>query len=461
MSGRTAVTLFSGGRGGAGIARGLLRTPGVDLTLVINGYDNGRSTGALRRYLPGMLGPSDFRKNLLVHLDDRDPRQAALRSVLEHRLTAGAEELAALAHAISSPSSPARTADAPDPVALRSVLEHRLTAGKEELADTIGGPASPSTRTTNAPDPAALPPSARTASALDPAALSPQARAAIGRDLAAFLRWVDSHPDGLDLTECALGNLVFAGAYLRLGEDFNAAVRACARTFESPLGLVNVTGGENAFLVALKQDGRLLADEADIVAPQDAAAITDLFLLREPLTFERRAELAARPVQEVRRILADLRATVSLNPEAGDAIRNADLLLYGPGTPHSSLLPSYLTPGVADAIAESRAAAKVFVVNTRDDHDVQGLSAPELVGRTLAYLGDPGNERGTVTHVLSHRAPDAPGVPSDVVAGGVWAGARWVTADLADADRPGVHCGPRTVRALMEIADEAALTRTP
>ncbi|MET8007980.1 2-phospho-L-lactate transferase CofD family protein [Nonomuraea glycinis] len=392
MSDRTAVTLFSGGRGGASIARGLLRTPGIDLTLVINGYDNGRSTGALRRYLPGMLGPSDFRKNLLVHLDDRDPRQAALRSVLEHRLAAGTT--------------------------------------REELGELVAEPAFP--------------------------ALPAEARTAITRDLAAFLRRLDSHPDGLDLTDCALGNLVFAGAYLRLGEDFNAAVRACARTFESPLGLVNVTSGENAFLVALKQDGRLLADEADIVAPQDAAAITELFLLREPVAAERRAELAARPVEEVRRILAGLRAPVSLSPEAGDAIRDADLLLYGPGTPHSSLLPSYLTPGVADAIAESRAAAKVFVVNTRDDHDVQGLSAPELVGRTLSYLGDPGNERGTVTHVLSHRAPEAPGVPSDVVAGGVWAGARWVTADLEDAERPGVHCGPRTVRALTEIAGEAA-----
>ncbi len=395
MSGRTAVTLFSGGRGGASIARGLLRTPGIDLTLVINGYDNGRSTGALRRYLPGMLGPSDFRKNLLLHLDDRDPRQVALRSVLEHRLVAGTT--------------------------------------REELGELVTGPAFP--------------------------ALPAEARTAITRDLAAFLRRLDRHPDGLDLTDCALGNLVFAGAYLRLGEDFNAAVRACARTFASPLGLMNVTGGENAYLVALKQDGRLLADEADIVAPQDAAAITDLFLLREPVTPRRRAELAARPVEQVRRILAGLRARVSLNPEAGDAIRDADLLLYGPGTPHSSLLPSYLTPGVAEAIAESRAAAKVFVVNTRDDHDVQGLSAPELVGRTLSYLGDPGNERGTVTHVLSHRAPEAPRVPSDVVAGGVWAGARWVTADLEDVERPGVHCGPRTVRALTEIAGEAVPAR--
>ncbi|MEV0973686.1 2-phospho-L-lactate transferase CofD family protein [Microtetraspora glauca] len=411
-SGRTAVTLFSGGRGGASIARGLLRTPGIDVSLVINGYDNGRSTGALRRYLPGMLGPSDFRKNLLLHLDDRDPRQAALISVLEHRLPAGTtrEALGELVEAIGSTASEGRA----------------------------GPPAFP--------------------------ALPPRARTAILRDLAALLCRLDSHPDGLDLTDCALGNLVFAGAYLRVGGDFNAAVRACARTFESPARLLNVTNGENAFLVALKQDGRLLADEADIVAPQDAAAIIDLFLLREPVTPARRAELEAHPVEEARRILARHRAMVSPNPEAREAIRNADLLVYGPGTPHSSLLPSYLTPGIADAIAESRATAKVFVVNTRDDHDVQGLSAPELVGRTLSYLGDPRNERSTVTHVLCHRAaarataaPKAPRLPSGVVDGGVWAGARWITADLEDPERPGVHCGPRTVRALTEIAGEAAL----
>ena len=72
----TGIALFSGGRGAASIARSLLRTPGVDLSLLINGYDNGLSTGALRRYLPGMLGRSDFRKNLLLHLDPGDPRHA-------------------------------------------------------------------------------------------------------------------------------------------------------------------------------------------------------------------------------------------------------------------------------------------------------------------------------------------------------------------------------------------------
>jgi 2-phospho-L-lactate transferase/gluconeogenesis factor (CofD/UPF0052 family) len=407
--------MFSGGRGGASIARRLLSIPGLGLSLVINGYDNGRSTGALRRYLPGMLGPSDFRKNCLLHLDRGDPRQAALMSVLEHRLPSG------------------------------------ITP--ERLGDLIDEIASSGRR-------AGRPPVTRTP--FD--ALRPQAREEITRDLRLFARRLGAEPYGIDLGDCALGNLVFAGAYLRTGEDFNAAVRSCTRTFGSPVRLLNVTSGENAFLAALKRDGRLLADEADIVAPQDDEAITDLFLLRQPLGHRCRAELEALPAARVREVLARHRADVTPSPEALDAIRDTDLLVYGPGTPHSSLLPSYLTPGVTDAIAASRAVAKVFVVNTRDDHDIQGLTAPDLVDLTLSYLGDPRNERRTVTHVLCPRPttpsdglPPVPPVPRAVIDRGEWAGARWVTADLEDPGRPGVHGGRGTVDALTAICGEAAL----
>ncbi|WP_169983718.1 2-phospho-L-lactate transferase CofD family protein [Microbispora sp. H10836] len=397
-----AVTMFSGGRGAASIARGMLGTPGVGLSLVVNGYDNGLSTGALRRYLPGMLGPSDFRKNLLLHLDPADPAQAALAAVVEHRLPAG--------------TTPAGLTAVIEAIALRR------------------GPF---------------------------AALPEAAREALTADLRVFARRLAAHPHGLDLADCALGNLVFAGAYLRLGRDFNAAVDACVRTFGSPVRLLNVTDGENAFLAALRRDGSLLADEADIVAPQDPGTITDLFLLREPVGARRRAELEALPPEWTREILGRERAEVTPNPRALEAIRDADLVVYGPGTPHSSLLPSYLTPGVADAVARSRAAAKVFVVNTREDHDIRGLTAPDLVDRTLAYLGDPRNRRRLVTHVLSHRTPgpDAPAVPEEILDRGEWAGARWVTAVMEHPGRPGVHHAERTAEALLAIRDEAALAR--
>lgn len=394
-----AVVLFTGGRGGASIAAGWLRRPGTRLTLAVNGYDNGLSTGALRRWLPRMLGPSDFRKNLLVHLDPRRRQQAALRAVLTHRLPAGA------------------------------------TAGHlDRLAGAIAaGRDGPRGRFAGLPAPV---------------------RSAFAADLAAVRERLRRQRHGLDLADCALGNLVLAGAYLRHHGDFNAAVASVARTVALPARLLNVTGGENAFLVALKGDGRLLADEAEIVAPQDPCAITDLFLLRAPVDQRQRAELSGLPVESVRKVLAGQQAQVTLHSRLREAVREADLIVYGPGTPHSSLLPSFLTPELAEAIAQSRARAKVFVVNLGPDHDVQGLGEEDLVRLTLTYLSDPDNHRRTVTHVLRHGPGTAPG----------WtgsrrrypAGARWVTADLRDPARPGVHHGDRTVAALREIAGEAA-----
>jgi 2-phospho-L-lactate transferase/gluconeogenesis factor (CofD/UPF0052 family) len=63
------VAVFCGGRGSATIIRELLRSTEVHLALLVNAYDDGLSTGALRNFIPGMLGPSDFRKNFSYLLD--------------------------------------------------------------------------------------------------------------------------------------------------------------------------------------------------------------------------------------------------------------------------------------------------------------------------------------------------------------------------------------------------------
>src|SRR3954466_10012429 len=65
MTGRRplSVVVFSGGRGSSVLSRELIAHPGIVLTLAINGYDDGMSTGEVRRFLGDALGPSDFRKN--------------------------------------------------------------------------------------------------------------------------------------------------------------------------------------------------------------------------------------------------------------------------------------------------------------------------------------------------------------------------------------------------------------
>src|SRR5437870_7766303 len=57
------VVLFSGGRGSGVLSKQLVKDPHIRLTLAINGYDDGASTGEVRRFLGASLGPSDFRKN--------------------------------------------------------------------------------------------------------------------------------------------------------------------------------------------------------------------------------------------------------------------------------------------------------------------------------------------------------------------------------------------------------------
>ena len=93
MSAPVRITLFCGGRGSATIIRALLRRSDVDLTLLVNAYDDGFSTGSLRNFIPGMLGPSDFRKNLSYLFGNYSQSQYALKSLMEYRLPGETEKL--------------------------------------------------------------------------------------------------------------------------------------------------------------------------------------------------------------------------------------------------------------------------------------------------------------------------------------------------------------------------------
>ena len=61
------ITIFTGGSGCIEVIGALnnlnAKTDKVQLNLIVNGYDDGKSTGLIRDIIPGILGPSDFRKN--------------------------------------------------------------------------------------------------------------------------------------------------------------------------------------------------------------------------------------------------------------------------------------------------------------------------------------------------------------------------------------------------------------
>ena len=89
------VVLFSGGRGSGVLSRQLLKDPRIDLTLAINGYDDGASTGEVRRFLGDSLGPSDFRKNASRLALELGTCPAAWVHALDERLPDNCVRLAA------------------------------------------------------------------------------------------------------------------------------------------------------------------------------------------------------------------------------------------------------------------------------------------------------------------------------------------------------------------------------
>jgi 2-phospho-L-lactate transferase/gluconeogenesis factor (CofD/UPF0052 family) len=412
------VVMFSGGRGSASISRALIKNPDIQLTNIINAYDDGLSTGRLRFFLPGFLGPSDVRKNITTLMPIRDRELRSLRALLEYRF-------------------PMDQAQEKLERVLLSMRDAEEVEGEDLRVHWL--------------------------------ALSMGRVAVIRRQLTAFLDLYQRRKGSgatLDLRDASLGNLLMTGEYLIQGQSFNAMIESFAQFCESRGRVLNVTEGENLFLVALKEDGTLLESEAQVVGPQNRARIKGLYLIPEPMSPSDAERLRGLPMQQRERELESRHVAVKLGEEARGALAQADVIIYAPGTQNSSLLPSYLTVGVGEAIAGNTAAKKIFVSNIREDHEIPEATANALVESCVRYL----NRRGDLSHpsqryitdlfahrdisnVERQRERDTARVyfnfdewtDSDI---------RVVESDWEQSLDPGIHIGDRIATEVMRVARE-------
>jgi 2-phospho-L-lactate transferase/gluconeogenesis factor (CofD/UPF0052 family) len=383
------IALFCGGRGSATIIRALLRHTEIELTLIVNAYDDGLSTGALRNFIPGMLGPSDFRKNFSYLLGNYSSAQYALKSLMEYRLPAkdAATDMESLAHFCRRGEF--------------AILAEPLKAWFMEL----------------------------------PSAMLIRLRGLLGL----FFDHAAASQTAFDYRDCSLGNLVFAGAYLLRDRNFNAAAAEVGDLVGSRARLLNVSDEQHRVLMGLKQDGTILASEGEIVGPQSAAAIADLYLLEQGPAPEETAALATMDTEGKRAWLTARNATPDLSVFAAAALAQADIVLYGPGTQHSSLLPSYRIAAVA--LTAAPAPIKALVMNLDNDNDMQGLTASDIFDRALGY-------GATVSHILiDHHSR----VPLGVIAGDLRREARIVQGNFSNRFHPAVHNGGAIVDRVLAL----------
>lgn len=333
------VVLFSGGSGTGTISPYLLRHPQVSLTILINAYDDGHSTGRLRRFIPGLLGPSDVRKNVNRMMPHSQERHAALLSLSEHRLP--------------------KSYPFDDGMKLvRAFAEGGKTGIPDQLAAHFDQ-------------------------------LSVKQARTFQKFFQRFYEFADqgaARANRFDFNDCALGNILFAGCFLDEARDFNRATSSFSEFFEVHGHILNITRGENLFLMARTEAGRIIRGEADLVSIESDSKISDLYLIEEGVYRTKIEPGTDLTVDEVARNIEAGRTTPEINPEAQTALAAADLIIYGPGTQHSSLLPSYMTLGVAEVIAANKNAEKVFISNIRRDVDIQQEDANDIAQKFLKAI---------------------------------------------------------------------------
>jgi len=98
---------------------------------------------------------------------------------------------------------------------------------------------------------------------------------------------------------------------------------------------------------------------------------------------EPRIESAAELPGGWAQMIREVTRTPAANPAATAAIAEADVIVYGPGTQHSSLFPSYMTNGIGEAIAANPNAEKIFIGNIVRDLDIQEDDVNDLAGKFM------------------------------------------------------------------------------
>ena len=158
---------------------------------------------------------------------------------------------------------------------------------------------------------------------------------------------------GSGLEGHSFGNL-FIIAMNSIMNDFDQALIESSRILAVRGKVVPVTSN-SLYIKAIMEDGRTIHGESNIT--QELGQIE---------------ELAIDP------------ADIEAHPDAVEAIKDADLVVIGPGSLYTSILPNLLIGGISDAL-RTTSAAVVFVCNVATE---RGETDGYTVARHLATLQD-------------------------------------------------------------------------
>ncbi len=156
----------------------------------------------------------------------------------------------------------------------------------------------------------------------------------------------------------SLGNLILA-ALTRITGDFGAAVMAANSLLKTQVQIYPVSVTSTHIACEL-ENGKKVIGEWEIILRKDKSPVKKIFLTHEAHAF----------------------------PPVLDAIAKADLIIIGPGSLFTGVLPHFLIGGMAEAIQASAAKTAYICNMMTQPGQTEGYKVSDHVAQVKKYLGE-------------------------------------------------------------------------
>ena len=219
------ISLFSGGSGNDRFINLIKNISGVEIDIIVNGYDDGKSTGEIRKFIPGILGPSDFRKNLshLINLETTNGK--IFRDLLNFRFP------------------------------IDTTISNFISFLKLEKSNKL-------------------------VQKLNVYNLTFEKFLALKKYLISFLKYYIKKKK-LKIADISLGNILISSLFLKNNKNFNKSLEEIHFFLDLKNNVYNVTTGENLYLLAILENGEIVLDEEKLVNIKHKYRVQDIFLVKK------------------------------------------------------------------------------------------------------------------------------------------------------------------------------------
>lgn len=198
------------------------------------------------------------------------------------------------------------------------------------------------------------------------------------------------------------GNLILT-ALERVTGSFEEAVNMAAKMLDVQNGRVIPVTLSNVRLYAELEDGQVVKGETNIDIPKHDGSL------------------------KVKRVW--LEPSAHANPQALRSIREADLIVMGPGDLYTSLLPNLLVSGICPAILKSK-AKKIYVMNLMTKFgETHGFTAIDFITVLERHL-----KKGVLDAVIVNTKKPSDGVLQRYHQENAY----WVDSTVLRQDRPDI-----------------------